>query len=391
MTAKAAFGFGLSEHPDAELAAAEAVRQVMAALATDGPADRRAGPDLALLFVTPPHARHLEQITRLVRSTLSPGVLLGCAAISVVGGRREIELDPAVSLWAGSTGPAQPFHLSWEPTPDGPSFIGWPDTTPEDASALLVMADPFSFPTDVFLERMAADHPGLPIVGGMASAAHTAGGNRLVLDGEVFTEGAVCAYLGSGVEVVTVVSQGCRPVGTPFVVTKSQSNIVFELAGRPALSRLQDLAAAASDEDRRLLASHVHFGRVINENKVEFERGDFLIRNVLGADPENGAIAVGEEVEVGATTQFQVRDAATADEDLRHLMEDRAADGALLFTCNGRGLNLFGSADHDAEVVTDSLDGAPVAGMFCAGELGPVGGRNFVHGFTASVVLLTAS
>lgn len=389
MTNKTAFGFGLSENPDAESATAEAVRQVMGALGEKGTAT--GGPDLALLFVTPPHARHLEQMAGLVRSALSPATLMGCAAISVVGGRREIELDPAVSLWAGRTGPVNPFHLSWEPTPDGPSFIGWPDDPPEEASALLVLADPFSFPTEAFLARMAEDRPGLPIVGGMASAAHTAGGNRLMLDGEVYTEGAVCAYLGPGVEVATVVSQGCRPVGAPLVVTKAQSNVVFELAGRPALSRLQEAAAAADEDDRRLLASHVHFGRVINENKVQFERGDFLVRNLLGADPENGAIAVGEEVEVGATTQFQVRDAATADEDLRQLMEGRAADGALLFTCNGRGVSLFGAPDHDAEVVSESLAGAPVAGMFCAGELGPVGGRNFVHGFTASVVLLTAS
>ena len=138
-----------------------------------------------------------------------------------------------------------------------------------------------------------------------------------------------------------------------------------------------------------LLYRGVHLGRVINEHKAEFGRGDFLIRAVMGGDPQTGAIQVGDRIEVGATTQFQVRDAEAADEDLRQLVDGRAADAVLLFTCNGRGTNLFGPThpDHDAALITKSLDGAPVAGMFCAGELGPIGGRNVVHGFTASVAL----
>jgi small ligand-binding sensory domain FIST len=283
-----------------------------------------------------------------------------------------------------------PFHLTVSATPDGPAFTGWPPTMPEQASALLLIPDPFSFPAEAFLARLAEDRPGLPVVGGAASAARGPGANRLVIDDRVVTEGAVGAFLGPDVAVTTVVSQGCRPVGHPFVVTRAEHNIVYELAGRSAIDRLQEVAAELTEEDRELLAELVQIGQVIDEGKLDFGPGDFLVRTVVGADPNSGALRVAaDSVEVGSTTQFQVRDATSADEDLRHLVGGRQAASALLFTCNGRGTNLFPQPDHDASVVSESLGGVPVAGMFCAGELGPIGGRNFLHGFTASVVLLS--
>ena len=379
-----AFAAGLSQHPDAAEATGEVVGRVL-----DGLGGRRE-PDLAVLFVTPPHAAALEQIGRTVRTTLAPRALLGCAAVSVVGGPREVEAGPAVSLWAGFTGPVEPFHLGMAATPDGPAFTGWPTPLPDDAQALLLLVDPFSFPTDALLERLAEERPELPVVGGMASAARAPGGNRLVIDDQVVNAGAVGAFLGPGVSVSTVVSQGCRPVGAPYVVTRAEHNVVYELAGRPALERLQEVAASLSDEERRLMSELVQLGRVVDERKAEFGRGDFLVRTVVGADPEAGALALGDLVDVGSTTQFQVRDAQSADEDLREMVSGQAADAALLFTCNGRGRHLFDVPDHDAGVVFESLRGAPLAGMFCAGEIGPIGGRNFLHGFTASVVLISA-
>ncbi len=385
-TSTRGFAAGLSQHPDAATAVAEAVGQVLETL--PGAVDRP--PDLALLFVTPPHLDAIADMAKTVRATLRPGALLGCAAISVIGGAKEIERAPAVSLWAGRTGSVTPFQLSVSRTPDGHAVTGWPDAVPEDATAMLLLADPFSFPADAVLDRLAEERPGLPVVGGLASAANAPGGNRLVIDDRVVGQGAVAAFLGPAVRVATVVSQGCRPVGAPFVVTRAEENIVYELAGRPALERLQEVAGTLSDDDRRLMSELVQLGRVIDEGKAEFERGDFLVRTVVGADPNIGAIAVGDVVDVGSTTQFQVRDARSADEDLRQLVGGRSADAALLFTCNGRGVRLFGTPDHDAGVVSEHLAGAPVAGMFCAGEIGPIGGRNFLHGFTASVVLISA-
>ena len=385
------FAAALSEHPDAAQAAGEVVGRVLETLRPQaGEGSDGLHPDLALLFVTPSHADDLAEVAATVRAAIGPRTLLGCAAESVVGGRREVERRPGVSLWAGSTGPVTPFHLTMVATPDGPTVTGWPDAIPDDASALLLIADPFSFQADEFLRRFEQDRPGMPVVGGLALARPQPGGNRLLLDDRVVTSGAVGAFLGAGVSVRTVVSQGCRPIGSPLVVTRAEQNVVYELAGAPALQRLGEMAESMPEDDRRLLDSGVHLGRVIDERKLDFDRGDFLVRNVLGADPESGAIAVGDVVDVGSTTQFQVRDAKSADEDLRQLIGGQEADGALLFTCNGRGMRLFGKADHDAGVVSDGLGDAPLAGMFCAGELGPIGGRNFLHGFTASVVLFSA-
>ncbi|MCU1450087.1 MAG: hypothetical protein JWP02_2257 [Acidimicrobiales bacterium] len=378
------FAAGLSEHPLPTQATGEAVGQVLERLGPDSPP-----PDLVLLFVTAPHAGAMEDIAAAVRTTLRPGTLLGCTAESVLGGAREVEQRPALAVWAGHTGPVAPFHVRVTPTPDGNAVVGWPEA--EDPSALLLLADPFTFPTDEVLRHLGDDRPGLPVAGGLASGAPAPGGNRLAVDDRIVTDGAVGAYLGPDVDVTTVVSQGCRPVGDPFVITSAEGNIVYELAGKPALERLQDVARGLEEGERRLLAQGVHLGRVIDESKTTFGPGDFLVRNVLGGDPRNGAIAVGDLVEVGSTAQFQVRDAASADADLRHLLGGRLADAALVFTCNGRGTRLFGRPDHDAEVVAEGFPGAAVAGMFCAGELGPVGRRNFLHGFTASVVLFRES
>lgn len=368
------FGAALSEHPVTALAVGEVVGQVLEAVGE--------APDLALLFVTPPHGGAIDDAAAAVRATLAPATLLGCTAESVVGNGREVENEPAVALWAGRVGPVTPIRLDVARTPDGLAVLGWPDEAPGDATGLLLLADPFTFPADAVIGQIE-----LPVVGGMASAARGPGGNRLVLDGGVHTTGAVGALLGPTARLGTVVSQGCRPVGEPLVVTRAERNMLYELAGKPALERLTELFNAAGADDKRLLAAGLHIGRVIDEHQLEFQRGDFLVRNVLGGDRETGAIAVGDEVEVGSTIQFHVRDADTADEDLRSLLAGECAEGALLFTCNGRGTRLFGAPDHDAEVVSEALDGAPLAGFFAAGELGPVGGRNFLHGFTASLAL----
>jgi small ligand-binding sensory domain FIST len=226
-------------------------------------------------------------------------------------------------------------------------------------------------------------------MGGMASGGMGPGETRLFIDDRVVDEGAVGARL-PGVRIRPLVSQGCGPVGDVYTVTRAEGNVIHELGGRPPLLRFQELADGLSPEDRTLLGRGLYVGRAIDEYKVEPGRGDFLIRQVMGVDQRSGALAVGDRIEVGETIQFHVRDAATADEDLRALLELEAvepADGALLFTCNGRGSRLFPVFDHDASLVSGKLGGLPLAGFNCAGEIGPVGGKNFLHGFTASVAL----
>ncbi|MGH9182422.1 MAG: FIST signal transduction protein [Acidimicrobiales bacterium] len=375
------FTAALSQHPLPTHAVGEVVGQVLDRLGE--------GPDLAVLFVGATHTGAMEDIAAAVRDALRPRALVGCSASTVVGGRREVEGGPAVALWAGRLGMGRPLRLTADVAAEPMGFRGFPPAAevPDDAAAVLLLADPFTFPADRFLDHL-RDRVGvdLAVVGGLASAARGAGGNRLVRDGTVYADGAVGVVLG-GVDLETVVSQGCRPVGDPMVVTSSEQQIIFELAGRPALERLQQLVAGLDPADLQRAQQGLHLGRVIDERKPTFGRGDFLIRNVLVADRETGAVAVGDRIEVGATVQFQVRDASSADEDLRQLLGPCAADGALVFTCNGRGTNLFDVPDHDAEVVSGALREAPLAGMSCAGEIGPVGGQNFLHGFTASVVL----
>jgi len=324
-----------------------------------------------------------------VRELLAPGWLAGCTTGTVVGGDREVEDEPAVALWAATLPSVAAYRLAVLPAEGGMAVTGFPrrDELPLDASAILLLGDPYTFPTAELLAglREQADVH-LPVIGGLASAARAPGGNRLVLDGDVFSDGAVAVVVG-GVEVEAVVSQGCRPIGDPMAVTSGEGSIVRELAGRPALDRVQEVLGSLPAADLALARQGLHLGRVVDEHKAEYGPGDFLIRNVLGADRENGAVAVGDEVDLGATVQLQVRDATSADEELRRLLAGRAADAALLFTCNGRGTHLFGVPDHDAGVLADALDRVPVAGMSCAGEIGPVGGRSFLHGFTASIAL----
>lgn len=376
------FAAALSEHPLATHAVGEVVGEILERLGDE--------PDLAVLFVGAAHTGAIEDIASAVRMLLRPKVLVGCTAGTVVGVDREVEDHAALSLWAGRLPTVQAHRLAAVRTPDGAAITGFPPAAdlPDDAAVVLVLTDPFTFPADELLtglrEQVGVD---LPVVGGLASAARGPGGNRLLLDGHVLTDGAVAVVLG-GVDVTTVVSQGCRPIGDPMVVTSADGTMIKELAGRNALERVQEVLRGLPPDDVTLAQQGLHLGRVIDEHKAHFERGDFLIRNVLGADPGSGAVAVSDEVEVGATVQLQVRDALSADEDLRHLLFARDADGALLFTCSGRGTALFGEEDHDAHVVTQALDRAPLAGMSCAGELGPVGGRSFLHSFTASLLLL---
>lgn len=368
------FAAALSEHPDPAVAVGEVTGQILEALG-EGPVD------LALLFAGGPHTRALAEAAGALRALLRPTTLLGATASSVLAAGREVEETVAISLWAGRFGDVHPLRLA--------PGAGAPEP-PFDPSALLLLGDPFTFVAEPAFAVLAERWPHLPIVGGMASAARGPGGNRLVLDDQVVAAGAVGVFLGPGVEVEPVVSQGCRPVGQPFAVTAVEANVVHELAGRPAMERLLELAndRLTPEEVEIVNAGGLHVGRVIDEHKADFGRGDFLVRALVGADHREGWIALADEVALGETLQYHLRDADAADDDLRAMLNGRTADAAIVFTCDGRGVHLFDGPHHDAAVIDEYLGRPAAAGMFCAGEFGPVGGRNFVHGLTASMLLL---
>ena len=363
-------GTGLAEDP-AEAAAAAAVEL----------GNEQA--DLAWLFLSAEDGSPVEEAVAAVHEELRPRHLVGCVAEGIVGRETEIEAGRAAAVWAASLPGAEvgSFHVAAVEADEGTVVLGFPAARRGDLVMLVV--DPYTFPADAFLEQLNEDQPGLSIVGGIAT------GRRLILGREVLTEGAVGAVV-RGAAVRLLVSQGCAPVGRDAVVTAAEENVVYELAGERALDRLREEIRTFDERERTLASGGLLVGLVIDENKPEYERGDYLMRPLLGADEESGAIAVGTPIRVGQTVRFQVRDAETADEDLRQMLAPlvgKRAAGALLFTCNGRGTNMFPTPGHDARLVTEALGTPAVAGFFCGGEIGPVGGRAFLHGFTATLAV----
>jgi small ligand-binding sensory domain FIST len=386
-------GCGASTQPRLDLAIGEAVAAATAELEAAG----GKGPaDLAVVFVSAAHGAAIRPAMELLGDLVPARRVVGGTAEGVLAGEREYETGPAVAVWLARLPDAwvEPFSLEHAQTPDGGLFAGWPEPLagewPTNAT-LLLLADPFSFPVDAFVTWMEEERPGVPIVGGMASGGHLPGSNTLVVDGRTYDAGAVGVVVGGAVRVRPVVSQGCRPIGKPLVITKAQDNLIVELGGVPALERLREMYGDLDDADRELVRSSLHVGRAASEYRDTFRRGDFLVRNVVGADPDSGVIAVGDLMRTGQTVQFHVRDASTADEDLRQLLcgssSEQKAVGALVFTCNGRGSRLFAEPSHDAKTVQACLGPLPAAGFFAQGEIGPIGGRTFLHGFTASIAL----
>jgi small ligand-binding sensory domain FIST len=357
-------------------------------------------PDLAVVFFSREHAPHADALAPQLCDLLGTDNVLGCSGDSIVGVGREVEEGPAISLWLakwpGVT--ARLLNLHFERTPEGGVIQGWPDEVAgewPEGSFLVLLGEPYSFPADALLERLNEDRPGVSVVGGMASGGLQPGDNRLILGRHSYAEGAAVALISGPVRLRTIVSQGCRPIGRHFVVTKSERNIIHELGGKPALIQLKEIFDELPNREKLLVQRAPHLGRVVSEYQERFEQGDFLVRNIIGSDP-SGAIAVTDYIRVGQTVQFHIRDQETADAELQQLLAAAKKQqplplGGLLFTCNGRGTRLFSQPHHDAAAIEKALGKIPLAGFFAQGELGPIGQQNFMHGFTASLALFAAA
>jgi small ligand-binding sensory domain FIST len=351
---------------------------------------------IGFVFASPHHVKALTDFLPVIRQRLATPVLLGCTGGGVIGGQHEVENLPGFALMAahlpGVT--VKPFHIE-----QSDLEVEWPETYWQqrlglDAEAeptFILLPDPFSIDAQKLLEVFNTTFPQHPVLGGLASGGRSAGSCGLFFDDEI-VHGAVGAVLEGNFTLRTVVSQGCKPVGNPHIITRCEGNIVYELGGQPALEVIKEDIASLSPQDQSLARTALLMGRVIDEYKEQFGRGDFLMRNFIGADPDSGAIAVGDAFRTGQTIQLHVRDADTAREDLRLLMQSLApaldehpARGALLFSCNGRGVHLYGEPDYDSRTIASTVGAIPVAGFFCNGEIGPIGNSNFLHGFTASI------
>ena len=380
-------GTGLSDDLDSRAGAGAAARA--AAVQLGG-----AEADLALVFASGAHVAAPEETLAAVQAELAPGVLAGCGAGGVLGQGRELEGGTGVAVWAAAfegAGEARAFHATVRREED----VGVLDGMPEIGSggAVIMLSDPFSFPTDAVLDGIADAAPGVPVLGGLSSARSPMGEAALFVDDRVVVEGAVGVCL-NGVELLPCVSQGAAPLGREMTVTAAEDNVIYELAGLPAVQAIEQVVGELPLDERALVAAGLLIGIVIDGGKPEYEQGDFLVRGVTGADPASGAITVGAVVTPGEVVRLHARDARSADEDLRRELRVRAAAiggqrpaGALVFSCNGRGHGMFGTRDHDASLVQDELGGVPAAGFFAAGEIGPVGGRSFLHGFTATLAV----
>lgn len=384
-----AFAGALSTMHESESATADVVDQIAKSIGSP--------PDLLFAFVSHHHGPDFDLIRRLLLSRTKAKHIIGCTGESIVGVGREIEGQPALSVLAASLPTSQLTfsYLEFNPNADGGSFLGLPDEILDgwpEGSTMILLGDPWSFPADALLSRLNAEFPNSHVVGGMASGGMQAGQNAMFLNDRTYDAGAVALLLRGDVGIDSVVSQGCKPIGRHFVITKAEQNVIMELGGRPPLVQFQEIYDGLNADEQQLVRQGLHVGRVVNEYQSHFERGDFLLRNVIGADRESGAIAIGDYVRPGQTVQFHIRDADSADEDLKLLLSSYAKEnhspiGGLLFTCNGRGSRLFQGRDHDAAAMKGQLGPLPVAGFFAQGEIGPIGGKNFLHGFTASIGL----
>ena len=357
-------------------------------------AELGAAPTLALAFLSTGYSPHLAEFQEVVAVHGHAAMLCGCTGSGLIGPSREAEATEGFSLIFLHSPEAKiravPLSQAQVETSQGDSF--WREAAGSPAQAWLFLANPFRFDADTWLREWNLAFPGAPVLGGLA------GGPRGDEDVTVFgpaigdTSDALAIAL-DGVRIETVVSQGCRPIGEALPVTRAEEHLLYELGSRPAYQVLEQAFNTLAEADKQRARGNLFAGLVVDEYKEKFARGDFLVRNILGADPATGAVVVGAHPRTGQTLQYQLRDAASADEELKALLAPLAAQvkkpvASLLFCCNGRGKNLFGSPDHDAKVVAEALGPLPSIGFFCNGEIGPVADRNFLHGYTASIGLI---
>ena len=356
------------------------------------------GCDFACVFFSPHFTEDVQSLVEIIRKNFSPKILIGCMGAGVIGGTQEIEEHPGLVLWGLSNPSMQitPFHLTPKKHGEEFSLEGWPDMLEEHAASrtFLLFADPFSTPVDELFTLLDHHAPGSSAIGGIASGGMDEGESRLVLNEHIFESGVVGVAIQGGVEIRTVVSQGCQPIGERYVVTKVDRNVVQELGGIPPLERLETTLKALGESERQQAANGLQVGIAMDEHRAEFGQGDFLIRGLLGADRQSGYLAIADFVKEGQTIQFHIRDAHAAGADLTGLLSrERLASpndqpkGALLFSCNGRGQQFFQTPHHDVAAVHQHMGMLPIAGFFAGGEIGPVGGKNFLHGYTASMAL----
>ena len=405
----------LSTRPSLEAAVAEVIDAVQRSLSGN--------PDLGIFFISSAYTSEYSRLVPLLLEKLPLPILLGCGGGGIIGMNadrpEEVEATPALSLSVACLPEVEvtPFYLNSDELPDLDSPPqGWVDligVPPEKQPHFILLADPFFARINDLLEGLDFAYPGSVKIGGLASAGTMGVPSGLFCHApnyfrqSFYHEGAVGIALSGNINLETIVAQGCRPIGKPYRISKGERNIILELTEasekvtevadfRPPLEFLQNLIQNLSEKDRTLAQNSLFVGIARDEFKLELGQGDFLIRNLLGVDPRIGAMAIGDRVRPGQRIQFHLRDAQTSAEDLQLLLKayqqekggNANAVGALMFSCLGRGENLYNRPNFDSELFCGYLNNIPLGGFFCNGEIGPVGGRTFVHGYTSAFAII---
>jgi small ligand-binding sensory domain FIST len=352
---------------------------------------------LTVIFVSPHFKARYNRIPEMIRQRLSPGMLIGCSGRGIIGDGREVEDRAAFSMTCAHLPGVkiQPFFSDAMLLPEQETspavWRQWIGVEPEPNLNFIMLADPFSFRGEEFLEGLDFAYPRSVKLGGLASGSNVGGGNALYLDRKIHMNGMVGVALSGNIEVDTIVAQGCRPIGKPLKITKCSQTLLLEVDGKPPVKILEELFAAAGEYDRQLIQTSLFLGIEMNPLEENSRPGNFLIRNLMGLDRETGAIAIGALMREGQLVQFHLRDKIMSAEDLDILLTRytsrnvaRQASGALLFSCLGRGRYLYGKPNHDSEMFRDKLGNVPLGGFFCNGEIGPVGDTTYLHGYTSS-------
>jgi len=360
-----------------------------------------AGPQvsLGLVFITPRFFPHAAAVLEILRLHARIPLLLGCSSGALIAGGSEIEENAGLvlALYALPGAKLDAFHFNQEQIERAEAEAGWPEQVGvkrERSNGWLVFADPFHIDAESWMRSWNEAYAPVPVLGGLASGNSKEQRTQVYLNGEVFEEGGVALSVGGDVKLLGVISQGCTPIGDTWTLTKVEQNLIHEIGNRNAYEVLVETVNGLSPDEQKKARGNLFIGLVVNEYAEEFHRGDFLVRNLLGGDPNSGVLAVGALPRPGQTMQFQRRDASAANEDMNELLartKTQLADapiyGGCLCSCNGRGSHLFGKPDHDAATVQRELGPLGLAGFFCNGEIGPVGQKSFLHGFTASLAL----
>jgi small ligand-binding sensory domain FIST len=362
----------------------------------------RAPAQFAFVFLS--GASLSEKISDIVDlwQDISGGIpFFGGSAESVVGTRIEIEGACAASIMLVNDMDVLPktYELECIKTPDGPSVMGLTEELLAELNdGLMVVACPVSFSVELLAsaleyEKNSPRDAVVPILGGYCSSQDWQSPSIMFCGDRVLTRGAAVLTLPKNWKWQTILSQGCRPIGDPLVITQMDEQAIVSLGGKPAMKQLRELYERLPTQEQEMVSNSLMVGRAISEYSETFSHGEFLIRAVQGVDPSNQGLIVTDRFQVGQTIRFHVRDADAATADLQHLLgvfrdSETQPAGALLFTCNGRGSRMFDVESHDAMMIDSYLPNLPLTGIFAAGEFGPIANQNLVHGFTAILHLL---